>query len=224
MASVSAENPYLGIGLYSIPDAARIIRTPSRTLYNWAQGYSFRRDSKRVSEIAPLIDRDYPELIDQKILTFLDLVELSMVRLFRGHGVSMRTIREASKRLAEKYGTNHPFAVAGVRTDGKRVFDKDFEELGRYQFVIDVAAQPFFKQLEYRDDIAFRLWPLGEGRVVIDPKRSFGKPLIHHGSVPTYSLYKMRVAGESSERISRWWGVSVKAVEDAIEYETSLAA
>ena len=220
---MDSNNPYLGIGLYSIPEAARLLRTPARTVYNWAQGYSFQHQGQR-RQSAPLLDRDMPELIEQRILTFVDLVELQMVRLFRIHRVSMRTIKDAARRLAEKHNTNHPFAVRDLETDGKRIFDEDFEEIGAYQFVIEVAAKPFFKQIEFKDNLAFQIWPHPSRRIVLDPRRNFGKPITTERAVPTFMLYQMRRAGESPERIADWYRVPVEAVNDAVEYETQLAA
>lgn len=222
------DNPYIGIGLYSIPEAARLLKTPSRTLYNWVKGYASPGER---GVVAPMLVQDFPELTAEGILTFLDLVEIHMVRLFRQHGVRMSTIKSAAVRLADKYGTNHPLAVKGLETDGKRIFDADarssarlVEELGAYQYVIEEAAKPFFKQLVYKDDLACCMWPIGEGRVVLDPRRNFGKPIVHHGGVPTYPLYQMRRAGQSPEVIARWYRIPVKSVNDAVDYENQLAA
>lgn len=144
----------------------------------------------------------------------------------------MRTIKAAAACLSTRYGTNHPLAVRGLQTDGVRIFDAAegklggavYEELGRYQFVIGEGARPFFRQLEYEDDMARYIWPLGRGKVVLDPARGFGKPIDFASGVPTYVLYQMRLAGESPERIARWYTVAVEAVNHAIEYESQLAA
>jgi uncharacterized protein (DUF433 family) len=206
---------YLGIGLYTVSEVARILRAPSQSIYRWAKGYSFRSKGL-LRRAAPLVD----------------LIEMKVVRDLSSVGVKMSTIRRAAERLSAKYGTNHPFAIKELHTDGVRIFDKDFtttedttyEELGRFQFVFGVMAQPFFKQIEYQDEIARYIWPIGPGRVVLDPQRGFGKPIDYKSGVPTYPLYQMRSAGESPERISRWWNVPVQAVDDAVEYEMQLAA
>src|SRR5262249_50865224 len=138
----------------------------------------------------------------------------------------------AADRLSDKYRTNHPYAIRELRTDGTRIYDevprtgshRVYEELGRYQFVIAEAAEPFFKQVEYQEDLARYLWPLGPGKVVLDPERGFGKPIDHASGVPTYVLYQMRLAGESRDRIARWYGVTEEAVQNAIDYEVDLAA
>src|SRR2546426_563110 len=98
--------PYLGVGLYTVPEAARLLRVPSRKLGRWAEGYSFKaRGEPRFSE--PLFRREYLDLAEQRILTFTDLMELQLVSLFRRLGVSMQTIRTAARWAAQVYSTNH---------------------------------------------------------------------------------------------------------------------
>jgi uncharacterized protein (DUF433 family) len=231
MATLETNNSYLGIGLYTVPEAARLLRSPTWSIYGWAKGYSFR--SKGVTRRSvPLLERDYSELVEENILTFIDLIELKVVRDLSSVGVKMTAIKRAAERLSDKYQTSHPFAIKQLHTDGVRIFDEAFpstegivyEELGRFQFVFGTLAQPFFKQIEYQDELARYIWPIGKGRVVLDPHRGFGKPIDYRSGVPTYPLYQMRSVGESSERISRWWNVPVQAVEDAVEYETQLVA
>lgn len=215
---------YVGLGVYTIPEAARLLKTPGRTLYNWVRGYHARG---RERTVAPMFTADHPELVAEHILTFVDLVEMHVVRSLRVHGVSLRTIRAAASILSQRFDTRHPFAVQGLRTDGKNVFLKGeggTEELGPYQFVFEAVIEPFLKQLEYHDGVASLLWPIGKGRVALDPQRNFGKPIVHRGAVPTYPLYQMRKAGESPERIARWFGANVEAVNCAVEYEYGLAA
>lgn len=62
--------------------------------------------------------------------------------------------------------------------------------------------------------------PLGtKSRVIIDPRRSFGRPIDGPTGVPTYSLWGPTQSGESVERIADWFHVPMQAVRDAIEYE-----
>jgi uncharacterized protein (DUF433 family) len=229
--------PYVGVGLYTLPEAARLIRAPIRKLTRWAEGYTFMTEGKgKFSE--PLFTRDHPELATQRILTFADLMELQLVSMFRKLGVSMPTIRAAAQWAAHEFGTNHPFAVKRFHTDGKRLFAEReyipagedspvrfYQELPRYQLVLDTIAEPFFKMLDYQGEEVRHFWPLGRERgVVLDPDRSFGKPIDSTSGVPTFVLYQMAAAGESLEGIAQWYNVKPDAVKAAIEYELSLAA
>jgi uncharacterized protein (DUF433 family) len=227
-----AEMRHLGIGLYTIPEAARLLKVPVGRLRRWAHGYSFARG--RVAE--PVFRRDYPELAKQGILTFQDLIELCLVSQFRQAGVSMRTIRTTARWAADQFETNHPFAIQRFHTDGKRLFAemelptekgvprRVYQELPTCQYVLDQIAESFFKKLDYEADIVSHYWPLGKDRsVVLDPARSFGEPIDVGSGVPTRLLYDMNRSGESVAEVADWFRVEPEAVRAAIEYEQSLA-
>lgn len=74
----------LGIGLYSIVEAGRLLQTPRRTLSRWIDGYVLKLRGG-TKAYAPIIART-----DEKsYLTFGDLVELMYVRGFRNEGISL---------------------------------------------------------------------------------------------------------------------------------------
>ena len=101
---------YLGVGLYTMPEAARILGVPAPKLRRWARGY--RHGQSRFSE--PLFEHDFPELVQGGILTFLDLMEMYLVVQFLVAGMSMRRIRAAAKRASEQFNTHYPFATPKV--------------------------------------------------------------------------------------------------------------
>jgi len=232
-----ADNPYVGIGLYSLPEAAHLLKVPGATLKRWASGYIFDRGLAE-GYSAPLFEREHDELVERDILTFTDLIELMLIRLFREHGVSMPTIRAASVAASKEFRIRHPFAARVFHTDGKRIFLETrlgdvagvsraqlVRELPSAQLVLEDIARPFFLNLDYDENEASRFWPLGrEEGVVLDPRRSFGKPIIHRHSVPTWPLFAMYQAGEKTARIAHWYGVGPEDVEAAIRYEQSLLA
>jgi uncharacterized protein (DUF433 family)/DNA-binding transcriptional MerR regulator len=225
----------LGKGLYSLPEAARLLGVPTAKLRRWANGYIFQhRGKERYS--TPVVHRELSGTHNERLLTFADLIELKFVSMFREKGVSMITIRAAAKAASERFGTGHPFAVKRFDTDGKRIFatledmrvkgisdERLIEELAISQTVMEEVAKPFFLKLEYDSDEVSRLRPLGKGtRIVLDPHRTFGKPIDEQSGVPTFVLYQMFKGGESSERIAWWYDIDVEAVSAAIEYESSL--
>jgi hypothetical protein len=55
-----AEFRYLGVGLYTMPEAARLLRVPVGKLRRWAQGYCLAASQYS----APMFRRDYPELAE----------------------------------------------------------------------------------------------------------------------------------------------------------------
>lgn len=228
-----SETRYLGVGLYSYAEAARIIGVAPSTLRSWVREYYYEVEGRRYHR-APIIRRHFP---DQPILTFLELIELLFVKLFREHGVSMRAIRLASHRAAEMFETDYPFAVRRFDTDGRRIFAtlKDvaedgtlIQDLSRGQLAFETIVRPFFRKLEYEGNMAaLTFWPRERGgRVVLDPRRNFGHPIDAETGIPTRVLYDAFVsdAGHSVEAVADWYEVPVAAVEAAVSYETSLDA
>lgn len=229
----------LGKGVYSIPQAARIIHSDTRSVRRWVSGYETLR-LHRVSP--PIIISEIAGNKGEEVLTFQQLIEILFIKLFREHEVSMLTIRAAAKRASLTFNTPHPFAVKGLQTDGKDIFHLtedqvnqstgNEESISKRQLAQDLKngqmvlldfAQSYFRKIDYDKVDAARYWPLGKDRsVVIDPLRAFGQPIDMKNRVPTKALYSMFKGGDSAETISNWYGTTLCAVYDAIEFEKSL--
>ena len=226
----------LNVGLYSVSEAARLVHMNTRTLRRWATGTATSQSDLNAS--VPILRRDLPELEGEPVLTFNDLLELYMVKLFRDAGVSLQTIRAAAERAAVLYATNHPFAIKQFETDGMSIFATLQEhgvegvqrpvllqDLNLTQMVMENIARKFFKKIEYQDFEPLRYWPNGrDNHVVLDPARSFGKPIDAKTGVATSVLYAMARGGRSAQNIADWYGVDVEAVEEAVNFEHSLKA
>jgi uncharacterized protein (DUF433 family) len=232
MATGAAENPYLGVGLYTIGDAARILDDSKSRVRGWLRGYK-ATTTGGLRQYRSYINRDLPEFEEQSVLTFADLIELKFIQMFRDKGVSPKTIIRVYDLLSERYKTNHPFTVRRIQTDGKNLLDllgesksgPIYEDVMRAQTVLGRIAQPFFLKLKYHRDIASEYWPIGvERRVVIAPEYAFGSPVESKSAVPTLVLYKGHEAGEPVEALADWYDVEPEGVSDAIAYERRLAA
>lgn len=174
----------------------------------------------------------------EEIITFLDLIELHFVVIFRSQGVSLATIRKAAENAARQFNTDHPFAVRRFDTDGRSIFatmietatsggrepqTKLVQELEIAQYVFGDQVEPFFRKLDYGVEGAERYWPLGRDKcVVLDPARAFGKPIDVATGVPTWPLYQAVLGGEEVQTVARWYEVAVGTVKCAVEYEKSL--
>lgn len=225
----------LGQGIYSIPDAARIIRADPRSVRRWTVGY---HRNQQISH-GPVLLSEVATLEGVEFLTFTQLIETLFIALFRKNKIAMPIIRAAAKNAAQLFGNDHPFAVESLRTDGKNIFhldpgqiDPDDERLTRDEILRDLArgqtvmldlAEPYFRAIEYKDFTASEYWPMGRNRhVVIDRQRNFGQPIDPNTGVPTNIVYGMYDCGDTPEIISRWYNMDKQAVIDAIEYEQSL--
>ena len=229
-----SQSALVGVGLYSIPDAARIIGLKPAILRRWVSEYTYTSHgvTYRHRPVVP------PRLSGTKgVLTFLELIELLFVKQFRAEGVSMQVIRKAAQAAARKFDTPYPFAVRHFDTDGRSIFETlkaqpdgeaIVEDLARGQYVFDIVVRPFFRKLDYSDaGIVLKFWPLDrEGRVVLDPEREFGAPIDEETGVPTRALFDAvrSGGGQSCETVAAWFEVPLAAVEAAVRYESMLAA
>lgn len=200
----------------------------------WIREYEYTARGTRYHHHS-LIKRRFGQ--GEQLITFLELMELHFIKMFRSEGVSMRTIRRAAEAAAERFDTDYPFAVKRFDTDGKRIFvilqkevsgrgrRRIVEDLGRGQQVFEHIMRPFFRKLEYGGaKEVLRYWPLERsGRIVLDPTRKFGKPIDAETGVPTRTLYDAFEADErQNERaVAKWFNVPLRAVRAAIRFESS---
>lgn len=220
----------IGVGLYTVPEAARLTHVPPAKIRGWINGYG-GRDSSR----SPIIHRQVPTIAGKPALGFLDLIEVRFVNWLVGYGVSWQTIRVAAERARGALGHEHPFALAKFHTDGKHVFLETQEETDDRK-LLDLVKNNFamYDVLEqsFRDGIAFdhegvaTAWrPIeGDHAIVLDPARSFGRPIDENSGVPTATLADAYTAEGSYERVASWYDVPPEAVRRAVRYEMRLSA
>jgi len=226
----------LGIGVYTVPEAARLTGVSAPRIRRWLTGYTFTSRATQRSS-APVWQRQVVSSSGELVLSFRDLLEVRFVDAFRRHGVRWKVIRLAAERAAEIIEDSHPFSTRRFKTDGRSIFadivqetgEESLLDLARSQYELKAIVEPFlFEGLEFSEisGAPVRWWPLGlDRRVVIDPERSFGQPIVTPESVPTSILAKAVKAEEGSiDSVARWYLVHPKAVKDAVELETRLAA
>jgi uncharacterized protein (DUF433 family) len=164
-------------------------------------------------------------------------MEFRFVDAFLKAGLSLATIRKAAKLATELVGQDHPFSTQKFRTDGKRIFaqlehrergDKTLYDLERKQFgIYDFIVPSLLEGVEFdQKGQAARWYPdkTLAPRVVIDPRRQFGQPIIAPGGVQTSVLADAFRAEGSIESVARWFELPTDAVEQAVKFELNLAA
>lgn len=222
----------LSAGIYAIPEASRLTGVSSARIRRWLKGYDFktkkdRRHSKPVwsGQLAPLKDRI--------AVGFKDLMEIRYVAAFLDVGVSWKTMRQAHESAKSKLSTDHPFCSHRFATDGRSILLQEAHSTGDTR-LIDIATDqceferivtPFLRELDLLDGGIARWWPLGKDRlVVVDPVKNMGQPTTLNSGVPTKVLARSLKTNGSVESVARWYEVSVKEIEDAVEFEQKLAA
>lgn len=218
------------LGLYTVPEAARLASIPSRTLTNWVRGYRYPVDG-RLARARPVI---HPPKRDA--LSFVNLMEALALAGYREAGVPMQRVRKALDYAARLMDEPEPHILASERllTDGKELFWKyqgrsrvrgpDLVNLSRQgQKVFPEAVMRYLRQVEWGSDrFARRWWPgseQGKGHVVVDPRRAFGAPVIAGTGIRTEDLFSRFRGGEPIEELAHDYGVNLGDIEAAIRIE-----
>lgn len=224
----------VGVGLYTVSESARLAAVSASRIRRWLRGYVHRHDeTERYSP--PVWVSSVPVLDGALGLSFADLVEVRFVDAFLAAGVSWKTIRSAAARARDLLGVSHPFSTRKFSTDGRTIFAEVLRDTGELTLLDIVKSQYAFHRvispslyagLEFdNEDVVQRWWPLGRARrVVLDPKRAFGQPIIGTAGIPTAVLADAVRAEGSLSAAAAWYKVEVAAVRDAVAFEDRLAA
>jgi uncharacterized protein (DUF433 family) len=234
----------LGRGVYGAAEALRLInfrrqfdtssRTISRqTITRWLRGYDYVRKGEK-HHSPPLWKPDYVNEDDTIELSFRDLIELRFVKAFRDIGLSLPTIRECFERAVEAVHDQRPFSTQKFRTDGKTIFleitdnvnEGELLDLKKRQGVFHRIVAPSLHDLEFDAETVVRWFPLGKAHrsIVVDPARSFGRPIVMPAGVPTEVLREAVEVEGSEEKVAKLYEVPVAAVRDAVVFQQRLAA
>ena len=99
-----AEYLYIGHGVYSVAEAARLTGVPASTIRRWTRGYSYTRNGFR-HELPPVFASTEAE--EGPILRFVDLIEVRALRGFREKG---GTVVDLAHCFAQGSSDHGPFA------------------------------------------------------------------------------------------------------------------
>lgn len=218
--------------LYSLREAARIVRIPPATLRSWVIGRPYPTRSGTQSW-PPLVRIADPAA---RRLSFTNLVELHVLSVLRGRrGVRVRNIRKALRFIQEQMGTEHPLADVDTSTDEIDVYVEFFGQLwnaSQAQRVLRPSLDRYLKRIE-RDErgLARRLFPIvrtgehpGPRLVVIDPERRFGRPVLDRAGIETSIVAERFRAGESVRQLAEDFTIEPEAIEEALRFEELLRA
>lgn len=217
------------LALYSMADAARIVRLSPATLRSWVLGrhYPTREGDRQWNPLVRIAD---PRACR---LSFTNLVELHVLGVLRGKKVRVDKIRSALAFIRREMGTEHPLADVDTHTDEVDVYVEFFGRLmnaSQAQATLRPMVERYLTRIE-RDErgLARRLFPstrtgdeLGPHVVVIDPERRFGRPLIAGTSIETSVVAERFTAGESWSDLAEDFGLSESAIAEAVRFETEL--
>jgi len=208
---------------YAIGEAAAYLRLPKSTLRAWLLG---QRGFRSVIDIADARDRK---------MSFINLVEAFVLAgIRREHSIPLPKVRKAVDYLRRTFRTRRPLAEEQFETDGVDLF------VERFGALVGATQEG---QLQMREIIRDRLKrvlrdPRGipqkivlfparkaseKGDIVIDPRLSFGRPVIDGYGLRTAILAERFYAGETVEELASDYGVPSEAIQNALRCEPRAA-
>ena len=232
---------YAGTGVYTLSEAARLIRAPARSIGRWLYGYAYARnsgDGRREYQSSALWTPQYSFAdYGERVIGFRDLLELRVVREFVAHGVPLLVVRRCLDTAKQLFAKDYPFNTNRFATDGRTIFldvlrqgsEKEMIDLRGRQLVFrDIIKPSLYAGIEYERGFARRWFPeVGKQRnIVIDPLQQFGKPMVTGDAVPTEALFANYLAeGATSGAIgvvARIYELPARKVAAAVRFEEAL--
>lgn len=213
---------------YGLAEAARYIKLAPATLRSWVLGRPYPT-AAGVGHFRPLIA---PASRDPALLSFWNLVEAHVLQALRTeHGVSVKALRTALDFAEESLGIQRLLLRRELYTDAGYVF------LDRYGELINLSASgqlamrrllnEHLKRVEWDEwQFPVRLFPfiaaernIGDRSIAIDPKISFGRPVVLRRGISTGTIADRVDAGETVAGLAEDYELSAAEIELAVLYE-----
>ena len=231
--------------LYSIPEAARHLKIPARTLRRWVRGDNAENSKRRpTTPIIQLPDAERP------MLSFMNLVEAYVVSsITRVEKVRFDKVRSTLNYFEKKSLSKYPLASTDLWTDGFNIFvetsgDVICASLQGQQVIKEVISQylrridrdinllplriyPFSRKMSFdisdnhASENATRVLELSPKNISIDPLVSFGRPTLTGTGIATNVIAGRFNAGESAKELAKDYDITEAQVGEAVSYEGS---
>ncbi len=214
-------HPEIGYGIYTVTDAAMLLRLPVSKVRYWLNKFWDERLAESPSSKFSWGDGR------SKSVNFYTLMEFFVFYQLRKHGISVGKILKTHQFLSNKFGIAYPFASYQIMTDGKSIlFSPDSGEsivtaTPKLQHNITGIIKEFVEKIDFAGDqkLAMRFFPDGrKSSIVIDPERQFGQPIIMGTNILAKTIYSMHKGGETDEFIADVYNLDRSQVNDAVAY------
>lgn len=209
--------------LYSVWEAAFLLRISSQTLRRWLEGWTHRG-----VEYLPVIRE---ESTGSEAVTWGEFVEAGFLRGYRVKRVPLQKMRPFIVRTRHEFGIPYPLAHFKPLINNRRlVYELQGETgLDPALFLIEADGDQFFwaepvreflEKVDFSpDDVVIRLHPMGKkSPVAIDPDVSFGIPQIR--GIRTEKIAESVTAGGIREA-SEAWEVNPTEIDAALAWEST---
>jgi uncharacterized protein (DUF433 family) len=213
--------------VYSIAEAAHYLCIPQATIATWVRGRAYPTASgkKRFHPVIELPDRALA------LLSFFNLAEAHVLRALRtDYEIPLPIIRTALDYVRKEFDWERPLIQEQFKTNGVTLFverlGKVFDVRQPEQSLLPLLSE-YLDRIEWENQFAARLYPFtrivrgmdAPRAIVIDPTRSFGRPLLDRLGVTTNVIAERYKAGDSIAKLVKEYGGSQTDIEEAIRCE-----
>jgi uncharacterized protein (DUF433 family) len=220
---------------YPIAETARLVGLSSGQVRRWLRGYGFNYLTKRSPQLRhsqkpPVVPRGVRR--EASYASFLDLIDLLLVREFLKEGFSLQQLRIIFAEAKKILKIDH-LAYQAFFTIGRKVFVEIEDHsivtlLSGGQLAIDEFIRLLGHQIEFDEEtkLAIRWYPMHPDRaVVIDPRVSFGHPVVAGTRITTSNVVDFYQAeNRNVNLVCDWMDIKPVEAESAINFEMQLAA
>jgi len=228
------DSSFVGVGVYTVPQAARLLGVSQRRVLYWVRG-----DGDR----APATSRRLPDVEGVVAISFADLMELRFVSHFLEWGVTWPRLRRAIANVRADAALSARLLTGGrgirFSTDGVTVFverlaadgSAQTRDLASNQHILaPLIEQSIRRELDLDIEGLIRSWrpaPDIFPNVTVDPARAFGRPVVTPEGVPTATLSALVLAEErrghpaptAVARVAAAYALDAGAVRQAVAFE-----
>ncbi|MER7251076.1 hypothetical protein [Kribbella sp. NPDC000426] len=189
-------DPRFDLPLYTRAEVALHLGLPATTLGDWLRSGALEAGSGSRGE---------------PTITFAGLVETHMLRHLRRSGLSLQAIGEAAVALRSRAGRHYPLAWSGLAYDGRDLLieisnegrEHGWERIRDSQGGLPGVLRRGSAAIGWADDgyaATLRLVIYSDIDVIVDPGRSYGRPMVD--DVPVENVIDQVRTGASYREIA----------------------
>lgn len=223
---------------YCTADTARLVGLSPGQVRRYLRGYTYK--NKATNGTAQMrqraaVTRHSRRDSGETYASFLDLVDLLVVRRFLERRFSLQQIRrfiedvwswsDSTHIANERFFTLDKSAFVGLISASGTCL-QELGKGGQTSLLKEIHVDGMKIEFETRSGLALRWFPTGKsGLVMVDPRVSFGRPVLKTLHIPTSAIYDLFI-GENKDAaaVGRWYRIDQSDVEAAVDYEHRLVA
>jgi len=210
---------------YSVAQAAHYLKIPAPTVRSWVLGRDYPRRSGKARFKPVVVTPSDPE----HRISFRNLIELTALRALRTeHEFKLSAVRTALDYAGRELGVSDLLASPDLYTRPGELFLERYGQLINLnragQLGIQAVLQGLLQRIQWDKRLPVRFFPPLPSRpeaksVMLDPKVSFGRPVLARLGVSTAVIVDRINAGEDKAALSKDYGATDEEIMDALAYE-----